>query len=127
MSLLLEVETGLRLVSYAPGRIEFEPAESAAPELAARLSQRLKLWTGVRWGVSVVSQGGAQTIAEARAERKGDLVAQAREHPLVQAVLAAFPGAEIKDVRLPATGEDAPPPAVDDDDWDPFDPFEPED
>jgi hypothetical protein len=43
----------------------------------------------------------------------------------VQAVLAAFPGAAIKDVRPPdelvAGGPAAP--AEDDDDWDPFDPL----
>ena len=36
--LLVEVETGVRLAKYAPGRIEFEPAPGAAPDLAARLS-----------------------------------------------------------------------------------------
>ncbi|HLQ20458.1 MAG TPA: DNA polymerase III subunit gamma/tau, partial [Tabrizicola sp.] len=58
MLLLNEVETGLRLARYAPGRIEFEPAPGAKPDLAARLGQRLQGWTGARWGVSVVSSGG---------------------------------------------------------------------
>jgi DNA polymerase III subunit gamma/tau len=125
MSLLIEVENGLRLVSYAPGRIEFEPSEQASPELAARLGQRLKLWTGVRWGLSVVSRGGAKTIAEARAEHRDDLMARARENPVVMAVLAAFPGAEITDVRPPAAGIEAggTAEAPQDDDWDPFDPL----
>ena len=35
MLLLNEVETGLRLARYAPGRIEFEPAPGAKPDLAA--------------------------------------------------------------------------------------------
>ena len=128
VSLLVEVETGVRLVRYAPGRIEFEPAEAAPPDLAARLSQRLQLWTGVRWGVAVVGSGGAATIAEVRAKEKGDLEARAREHPMVQAVLAAFPGAEIREVR-PADALAAPAvPAGDDDGdeddgWDPIDPF----
>jgi DNA polymerase III subunit gamma/tau len=129
MQLLTEVEAGLRLVHYAPGRIEFEPAETAAPDLAARLAQRLQLWTGVRWGVAVVGSGGAATIAEVRAAEKGDLHACSLAHPMVQAVLAAFPGAEIKDVR-PADALDGPgqtlPAAEDGDTWDPFDPFEEE-
>ncbi|HET9068490.1 MAG TPA: DNA polymerase III subunit gamma/tau [Amaricoccus sp.] len=127
VSLLVEVETGVRLVRYAPGRIEFEPAEGAPPDLAARLSQRLQLWTGVRWGVAVVGSGGAATIAEVRAKKKGDLEARAREHPMVQAVLAAFPGAEIREVRPADVLAAAPfaPAAEDvaddeDDDWDPF-------
>ena len=99
VSLLVEIEQGVRLAKYAPGRIEFEPAEGAAPDLAARLGQRLQLWTGVRWGVSVVGSGGAATIAEVRAAERDDLQARAAAHPMVQAVLAAFPGAEIREVR----------------------------
>ncbi len=133
MSLLMDVETGVRLVSYSPGRIEFQPSDDAPPELAARMAQKLKLWTGVRWGVSVVGSGGGQTISEAREERRGNIFAEASAHPLVLAALAAFPGARIKDVRAPSGGDpggrDAERETLDaelaaeDDDWDPFDPF----
>ena len=94
VSLLVEIESGVRLLRYAPGRIEFEPADGAAPDLAARLAQRLQLWTGVRWGVAVVGSGGGATIAEVREAERGDLHARSAAHPMVQAVLAAFPGAE---------------------------------
>jgi len=131
MAMLVEIEEGVRLARYTPGRIEFEPAAGALPELASRIAQRLQTWTGARWGVSVVGSGGAPTIAELRAEAAGDLRSEAAAHPLVQAVLAAFPGARIKDVRAPEVAEEiAPPPAEDDaldDDWDPFDPFSEED
>jgi DNA polymerase-3 subunit gamma/tau len=122
VSLLVEIEAGVRLVRYAPGRIEFEPAAEAAPDLAARLSQRLQLWTGVRWGVAVVGSGGAETIAAVREAKRGDLKARSLEHPLVQAVLAAFPGAEIRDVRPADALEPAAalPAAEDDEDFDPF-------
>ncbi|MEO0831429.1 MAG: DNA polymerase III subunit gamma/tau, partial [Pseudomonadota bacterium] len=64
VKLLVEVETCLRLAKYSPGRIEFEPTENAAPDLSQRLGQKLQSWTGVRWGVSVVTSGGAATVAE---------------------------------------------------------------
>ncbi len=125
MALMIEIETGVRLARYAPGRIEFEPSEAAAPDLAARLAQRLQSWTGARWGVSVVGQGGAPTLAETRAAVRGDLYARAAAHPMVQAVLLAFPGAEIKDVRPPEPPAAAMPAELpeDDDAWDPLDPF----
>ena len=50
-ALQFEVEANLRLVSYRPGRIEFQPTPKAAPDLATRLAQNLKTWTGVLWGV----------------------------------------------------------------------------
>lgn len=125
--LLNEVETGLRLVRYSPGRIEFEPAPGAKPDLAARLGQRLQGWTGARWGVSVVASGGAPTIAETRDRELAQAQAEAAQNPLVQAVFAAFPGARIAEVRAPesltaAAAESALPAAEPeaDDDWDPF-------
>ena len=127
MLLLNDVETGLRLARYAPGRIEFEPAPGARPDLAARLGQRLQGWTGARWAVSVVSGCGAPTLAEARSQAIAQVKAEAAENPMVQAVLAAFPGARIAAVRQPealvaAATEAALPKAEPelDDDWDPF-------
>jgi DNA polymerase III subunit gamma/tau len=125
--LLNEVETGLRLVRYAPGRIEFEPAPGARPDLAARISQRLQGWTGARWGVSVVSSGGQPTIAETRDAELSRVRTDAADNPLVQAIFTAFPGARIAEVRSPdvMTAEAAAAalplaePEVDDD-WDPF-------
>ena len=123
ITLLVEVETNLRLVRYSPGRIEFEPGSGAAPDLAARLGQRLQGWTGARWTVSVVSGGGAATIAERQDEGRRATEALALQTPLVQAVLAAFPGSRITDIRTPqaltaAAGAQALPEV--EDEWDPF-------
>ncbi|EGJ22199.1 DNA polymerase III subunits gamma and tau [Cereibacter sphaeroides WS8N] len=120
MKLLYEVETGVRLVRFAPGRIEFEPAPDAAPDLAARLSQRLQGWTGGRWGISVVSGGGAPTLAEERDKGRLEEEARALENPLVQAVMAAFPGARIAEIRrLEEQAAAEALPEVEDE-WDPF-------
>lgn len=123
VKLLIEVETTLRLVSYSPGRIEFEPTADAPRDLAARLAQCLQTWTGTRWGVSVTGSGGGTTIAEDRDAERLAMEAKAQEHPLVQAVLLAFPSAKITDIRTPeelakAAAAEALPEV--DDEWDPF-------
>ncbi|WP_395003957.1 DNA polymerase III subunit gamma/tau [Cypionkella sp.] len=123
MRLLMEVETSLKLAKYAPGRIEFEPTANAAPDLAARLSQRLQTWTGERWGVSIVSTGGAATIAQERDRAEEDQRAEVMENPLVQAVIAAFPGAKISEIRtaeaMAASAAIEALPEIEDE-WDPF-------
>jgi DNA polymerase-3 subunit gamma/tau len=123
VKLLVEVESGLRLVSYQPGRIEFTPADSAPADLAQRLGSALQRWTGNRWGVSVVSDGNAPTIAEIRDAAEIALREEARAHPLVQAVLARFPKAEISQIRtaaeIAASAEAEALPEVSDE-WDPF-------
>ena len=124
MRLLVEVEEGVKLAKYAPGRIEFEPAPGAKPDLAARLSQRLQGWTGARWGVSVVSTGGAATLAEERDAAQNAAKAEAMGNPLVQAVMLAFPGAQITEIRtaeaMAASAAIEALPEVEDE----FDPFE---
>jgi len=123
MKLLVEVESHLRLARYSPGRIEFQPGPSAPRDLASRLSQRLQSWTGQRWGVTLVNEGGAATIGETRDASKLALEAEAAQLPLVQAVLAAFPGARITEIRTPehlaGQAAEVALPAVEDE-WDPF-------
>ena len=121
--LLADVETDLRLARYEPGRIEFEPTERAPRDLAQRLGSALQRWTGNRWAVSVVSDGGGKTIDEVRNAERYAMEAEAKAHPLVQAVLASFPKAEIKAIKSRAEIEaemavDALPEV--DDEWDPF-------
>ncbi|MDG1010488.1 MAG: DNA polymerase III subunit gamma/tau [Amylibacter sp.] len=124
MKLLMEVESSVRLSKYSPGRIEFQPTEAAPPDLAARLAQRLQIWTGVRWGVSVVSEGGGETVVEQKAAQRSDLVGRAMQHPLVAAALLRFPGSEIHEIKtleeITADPEDELAALKLDDDWDPF-------
>jgi DNA polymerase III subunit gamma/tau len=123
VKLLVEVETGVQLAAYRPGRIEFVPAAGAAPDLAQRLGQRLQLWTGNRWAVSLVNEGGAPSIAAARDATEANLRAEAEAHPMMQAVLSAFPKARITEIRTPdklaAAAQTEALPEVEDE-WDPF-------
>ncbi len=123
MKLLVEVESHLHLARYTQGRIEFQPSADAPRDLAPRLAQRLQSWTGQRWAVTLVNAGGAATISEARDSDRLALEAEVMQLPLVQAVLAAFPGAKISEIRTPESllGQAAAMalPEVEDE-WDPF-------
>ena len=123
VKLLVEVETTLQLAAYQPGRIEFVPTDRAPADLAQRLGSRLQSWTGNRWAVIVVNEGGAETIAGERDAADNALKNEALEHPMVVAVLAQFPNAKITGIRTPediaATAEFEALPEVDDE-WDPF-------
>jgi len=95
-TLLYDVETSVKLVSYAPGRIEFEPAQGAPDDLATRLATALKGWTDARWLVSLSEGPGLPTISESRALTQQTLEARLSTHPLVAAAKAAFPDAEMR-------------------------------
>lgn len=124
VKLLVEVETGLRLVNYQPGRIEVNPTRTAAADLIGRLGSRLQAWTGNRWAITVVNEGGAPTIAEVRDAAENAIKAEAQAHPMVQAVIAAFPKAKISKISTEEDkAQDAFAEALPEveDEWDPFD------
>ena len=94
----------VHLVRFVPnpdgsGLIELRPEPSAPRELAAQLAALLLRATGARWTVALSRADGEPTLAEqgrAAGEARKD---QAALHPLVQAIMDAFPGATIGPVN----------------------------
>jgi DNA polymerase-3 subunit gamma/tau len=95
------VENYLRLVRIQEGRLEIALAANAPHGITQELSGKLTDWMGRRWFVALSGEKGGPTIAETLAAEKIALVQDVRSDPLVAAVLARFPGAEIVDVRPP--------------------------
>ena len=121
--LLIDVEGGVKLANYQPGRIEFVPSHNAPQDLAHRLGTKLQAWTGARWAVTLVNDGGADTIAEKRDAADLAIAAEAQKHPLVQAVMTAFPKAKITKIKSTKEIEaEAQTEALQEveDEWDPF-------
>jgi len=81
------------------GRLEIALQPSAARALVNDLSRKLSQWTGRRWMVVVSAEQGEPTVHAQGEARQVELKTGVRADPLVQAVLARFPGAEIVDVR----------------------------
>ena len=100
MQFKILVKSCVRLASIAPGRLEIGLTDDAPKSLPSDISQRLLNWTGIRWVVTVARDVAGQTISEAETERRDNLVTDARADPDVAAILAAFPGAKITDVRI---------------------------
>ncbi len=89
----------VHLVHFEPGRIELRPTEAAPRDLPNRLGQLLTQWTERRWVVSVSDALGQPTLREEAEARERSLRSEAAQHPVVRAVLDAFPGARIEAVR----------------------------
>ena len=94
-----QLRNNVHLVHFEPGRLEFRPNAHAPSNLAPRLTTLLSARSGRRWAISVSNEGGAPTLLEQAKRRAADRLAEARELPLVQAVLASFPGAVVETVR----------------------------
>jgi DNA polymerase III subunit gamma/tau len=96
------LERDVRLVRFEDGRLEISLEASAPKSLTGELSKKLADWTGRRWMVIVSAEAGMPSLYVQAQTRKSELKDGVRTDPLVQAVLARFPGAEIVDVRPPA-------------------------
>ena len=87
------------------------------------MSNRLKEWTGIRWAVSVVQDGEAQTIIEKKERNAKELETEAYSHPFVKEALVQFPAARIVNViSRKKLEEEAAIQALEevDSEWDPF-------
>jgi DNA polymerase-3 subunit gamma/tau len=124
------LERDVRLVRCEDGRLEIGLEPSAAKTLVNDLARKFSQWTNRRWMVAVSAEAGQPTVKSQNETRQAELKVGVRADPLVQAVLARFPGAEVVDVRktapiLPADlpagdGEDAVPEFPPDDDGSAF-------
>lgn len=92
-TLRVELESYVHLIAFDPGRIEMRLHEKAPADLAGRLMQRLKEWTGMHWVVTVVTnRDGARSLRDAR-------TAEVMDHPLVKEAFRLFPDAEVMAIR----------------------------
>lgn len=104
------LRSAVHLVRFEPGQIELRLLSSAPQNLPGRVGQLLTEWTGRRWVVSVSGAQGESTLAEQDRAEEQRLLAEAAAHPLVRAILEAFPGARIDNVRDLSSVPMAPPP-----------------
>jgi DNA polymerase-3 subunit gamma/tau len=106
----------VHLVRFAPPVIELRPQAEAPRDLASRLAALLSEATGTRWTIAMSAATGEPTIAEQGNAADTVRRAAAADHPLVRAILNAFPGARIDTVHdktadaygLPASVPEAP-------------------
>ena len=89
----------VHLVRFAPPVIELRPQPEAPRDLAARLSSLLQDATGTRWTIALSAAPGDPTLAEQGVAADATRRSAAATHPLVQAIMAAFPGARIEAVH----------------------------
>ena len=88
-----ELESYVHVVSFREGRIELRLHDDAPGDLANRLTQRLKEWTGKAWLVLVTSEHeGEDTLRDVRTR-------EVMEHPMVQKALELFPDAKVTAIR----------------------------
>ncbi len=88
----------VHLVRFAPPVIELRPEPDAPRDLASRLAALLLEVTGTRWTIALSREAGEPTLANQGQAADTARRDEAALHPLVRAILDAFPGAKIASV-----------------------------
>lgn len=99
IGLQMDVERFVKPVSFKPGAIVYESVEGAPIELARKLAGRLKEWTGRTWLIAANGQGGGETLIELQKKARAAERAAVEADPFVVAVLKAFPGATLGEIK----------------------------
>ncbi len=94
------LQQSVHLVRYAPPIIELRPDAAAPRDLATKLAALLLDATGVRWTIALSNAPGEPTLAAKDAAEALATRRDAGEHPLIRAVLEAFPGAVLRSIEL---------------------------
>ncbi|MED5538006.1 MAG: DNA polymerase III subunit gamma/tau [Pseudomonadota bacterium] len=120
VGLQMDVERFVKPVSFKPGAIVYESVEGAPVELARRLAGRLKEWTGRTWLIAANGQGGGDTLIERQRKERAAEREKIEADPFIKAVLLAFPGAQLGEIKTIAPTVVTPeiPDAAEDDDED---------
>ncbi|WP_426026465.1 DNA polymerase III subunit gamma/tau [Brevundimonas sp. TSRC1-1] len=120
VGLQMDVERFVKPVSFKPGAIVYESVEGAPVELARRLAGRLREWTGRTWLIAANGQGGGETLIERQKKERAAEREKVEADPFIKAVLLAFPGAKLGEIKTIAPAIVTPeiPDAPEDDDED---------
>ena len=95
----------VHLVRFAPPVIELRPQADTPKDLASRLGALLTETTGTRWTIALSTSEGEPTVAEQGSAADAERRTAAADHPLVRAIMEAFPGARIDTVHDSATDD----------------------
>jgi len=89
----------VHVVRFAPPVIEWRQQPDAPRDLSQRLAALLGRLTGTRWTIAISTATGEPTLAEQGNAADTARRTAAADHPLVKAIMAAFPGARIDTVH----------------------------
>lgn len=85
----------MHLVRFTQGELAIRGNEHVNREMAARMAECLRQWTGNNWKVLLSQEQGEPTLYEQEQAQKREAVQAVSEHPLVADMLEQFPGAKV--------------------------------
>ncbi len=99
IELKYDLERNVKLVSFNKGTINISFNEKLNKNFIKNLTEKLLLWTGERWIISLSKNAEAKSVYEKNLEDKSNKVEKFMESKIAQDIQKAFPDAKLMDLK----------------------------
>ncbi len=98
IELKYDLERNVKLVSFNRGKIDISFNEKLNKNFIKNLTEKLWLWTGERWIISLSKNNEAKSIYEKNLEDKNNMIEKFKKSKVAQDIQKAFPDAKLVDL-----------------------------
>ena len=98
VELKYDLERNLKLVSFNNGKIEIGFNEKLNKNFIKNLTEKLHLWTGDRWIISLSKKQGDKTLMEKNKENKESMIKNFNQSNLAKDFFSFFPDAKLTEI-----------------------------
>ena len=99
IELKYDLERNVKLVSFNKGKIDISFNEKLNKNFIKNLTEKLLLWTGERWIISLSKNADAKSIYEINQEDKSNKIEEFKKSKIAQDIQKAFPDAKLIDLK----------------------------
>ncbi|MDC0903689.1 DNA polymerase III subunit gamma/tau [Pelagibacteraceae bacterium] len=99
VELKFDLERNVKLVSFNKGKIDISFNENLNKNFIKNLTEKLLLWTGERWIISLSKNTEAKSVYEQNIEQESFKLSEFKKSGLALKIEEAFPDAKLKGIR----------------------------
>ena len=99
IELKYDLERNVKLVSFNKGSIDISFNEKLNKNFIKTLTEKLLLWTGERWMISLSKNTDAKSVYEKNLENKNNKVNEFKKSKIAKDIQKAFPDAKLIDLK----------------------------
>ena len=99
IELKYDLERNVKLVSFNKGKIDISFNEKLNKNFIKNLTEKLLLWTGERWIISLSKNINAKSIYEKNQEDRSNKIEEFKKSKVAQDIQKAFPDAKLIDFK----------------------------
>ena len=99
VELKFDLERNVKLVSFNKGKIDISFNERLNKSFIKNLTEKLLLWTGERWIISLSKNSDAKSIYEKNMEKKSSKLEDFKKSDIAKQIEEAFPDAKLIDIQ----------------------------